>query len=109
MTIGQDHMVPQHALLLGAQTLDRPLRTLVARVRLNLHADALQPLEGMLEQQVLAFGIDARPAIRRSVPCAANFKAPMRRADLKVAGAACNTTGSKVDDGKRHICALRTE
>ena len=64
-TIRHPLMTAQHAVLLRAEPLDRRLAALVERIGTDLHALAVQRLEGVGEQHELGLGVDAGALHRR--------------------------------------------
>src|SRR5690606_39944741 len=70
-----DHVAAQHALELGPQGGDRPLRAEVAGVGLDLHAVHAQVLEREPQEQELALGVHGRPERAWVVPGVAQLAA----------------------------------
>lgn len=75
-------VVADHAVLRGAQRLDRPLRPAVVDVGPQPHDLAAEGLEGVAHEQQLAGGIDVAALPPRGVPGVADFDAVDRGHDV---------------------------
>src|SRR4051812_1901958 len=75
---GQDHVLAEDALELGAQRDQGAARALVARVGLELHAAGAERLEGVAQQQQLGLRVDPRPPHGRRVPRVSDLEAQVR-------------------------------
>src|SRR5579883_2482180 len=74
----QDHLLAQDTLAHRAQPFDGALRAFVAAVRLELHANRAQRLEGMPQQQILTYGIHGSAPDGTHQPCPADLQAIVR-------------------------------
>ena len=77
--VGQQLVVAQHAVLLGAEPLDRDPRSVIEPVRPKFHRDAAQHLERMRQQQQLAFGVDRRALRALRIPGVPDLEPPVGR------------------------------
>ena len=80
-------MMADHAVLLGTQSLDRPLRGEVEVVRAQADHPAPERVERVLEQQQLAAGVDVAALPALSVPRVADLDAIYFRHDVVIARA----------------------
>src|SRR5207237_8450305 len=81
-------MVAQHAVLLGAEPLDRGARGMIEPVGAKLDRDALQLLERMREEHELALGVDRAALDALGIPGMPDFQTAIGSVDVVVPGAA---------------------
>jgi hypothetical protein len=73
VTVGHGEALAQDALLDRPDALQRPLRSLVAEISLELNAETVQRLKGVAKKKVLAFSVNAGALAVDGVPSAADF------------------------------------
>ena len=95
------------ALELRRQGRHRPARALVARVRLQLDAEAAERLEGVLEHEQLRLDVDAGRPDLGGEPRPADLEAAVLGAECEVAGAADDTVVLAAQGDERHLRSVR--
>src|SRR5688572_11800 len=100
-------VMPDDAVFLRAERLDRALRAEVVVVGAQSDHLALQLFEAVLEEQQLAGGIHMRALAALRVPGVADLDAIGGRDDVVVAGAADDAVGLQVaHHPRKHVAAL---
>ena len=89
-------VVADHAVLPGAERLDRPLRGEVEVVRAQAHHLAAEGIERVSQQEPLARGVDVGPLPAPTVPGVADLDPIHVGDDVVIAGAADDETGREL-------------
>jgi hypothetical protein len=84
--VAVDLVRAQHAVELGAQAFDAAPALVVEEVRAELHRDAVQRLEGVPQQQALAFGVERAALHPGAVPGGADLDAAVGGVDVHEGG-----------------------
>ena len=99
------HVIAKDAFLDCADALDGISGTAIHGIGFQLHAHALERLEGVAEHQELGFGVDGRALEIAGDPGGTDFDAVVGAIDIHVARAADRLIGLAVYSGKRECGA----
>src|SRR5215218_400312 len=106
LTAADEHVLSEDALEPRRECGERGARPLVAGVRLELDTHAAQPLERVLEEEQLRFGVDAGPPDSARVPGPADLESAVLRPERQVAARSDGLAGRPEEDREGHLTSF---